>query len=73
MTVIPDDFADVDRIGYSDHGEGLVEMIRTVQCRGSFTIGIYGQWGKGKTSMLRQIKRALDTEDPGTSSGMITV
>ncbi|MCK9297075.1 MAG: SUMF1/EgtB/PvdO family nonheme iron enzyme [Desulfobulbaceae bacterium] len=35
-------------------------MIRTVKSRGSFTIGVYGQWGSGKTSMLQQIKKALD-------------
>ncbi len=60
MVVVPDDFSDVDQIGYSEHGSGLVEMIRSVQAKGSFTIGVFGQWGQGKTSMLHQIKRELD-------------
>lgn len=60
MVVVPDDFSDEDQIGYSEHGSGLVEMIRSVQAEGSFTIGVFGQWGMGKTSMLRQIKRELD-------------
>jgi len=69
MLILPDDFADNDLIGHKDYCDGLVEMIRTVESRrGSFTIGIYGQWGSGKTSMLKQIKKALDdgqsTEPP---------
>ncbi len=60
MVVVPDDFSDADQIGYIEHGSGLVEMIRSVQAKGSFTIGVFGQWGQGKTSMLRQIKKELD-------------
>ena len=60
MLILSDDFADQDLIGHKDYCDGLVEMIRTVKSRGSFTIGVYGQWGSGKTSMLQQIKKALD-------------
>lgn len=56
MVVVPDDFSTQDQIGYMEHGAGLVEMIRAVQAKGSFTIGVFGQWGQGKTSMLRQIE-----------------
>ncbi|MBU0753890.1 MAG: SUMF1/EgtB/PvdO family nonheme iron enzyme, partial [Planctomycetes bacterium] len=73
MVVIPDDFADQDQIGYDAHGEGLVEMILRVEATGSFTIGVYGQWGQGKTSMLRQIKRSLDGDDPKVLPEVITV
>ena len=57
MVVVPDDFSVEDKIGYSKYSAGLVEMIRCVQAKGSFTIGIFGQWGQGKTSMLRQIEQ----------------
>ncbi len=60
MLILSDDFADQDLIGHADYCDGLVEMIRSVESRGSFTIGIYGQWGSGKTSMLKQIKKAFD-------------
>jgi len=66
MVVVPDDFAGVDSIGYSEHSDGLVEMIRSVKANGSFTIGVFGQWGQGKTSMLRQIEKQLsDTSGEG--------
>ena len=69
MLILSDDFAEKDLIGHQDYCDGLVEMIRDVESSGSFTIGIYGQWGSGKTSMLRQIKKSLDE----TSSEVVTV
>lgn len=36
-----------------------MEMIRSVNAKGAFTIGIFGTWGQGKTSMLRQIECGL--------------
>ena len=65
--VVKDHPAKHDSIGYSDYGEGLVEMIRSVEGDGSFTIGVFGQWGQGKTSMLRQIKHSLDEPSTKTS------
>ena len=59
LVVVPDDFADQDRIGHQVHSEALAEMIRSVKSKGSFTIGVYGQWGHGKTSMLRQIMSTI--------------
>jgi predicted KAP-like P-loop ATPase len=72
MLVLPDDYSDIDRIGYKEHGDGLVEMIRSVKSSGSFTIGVYGEWGQGKTSMLRQMKRALDELDEKGEDTILT-
>jgi len=69
MLILSDDFAEKDLIGHQDYCDGLVEMICDVESSGSFTIGIYGQWGSGKTSMLRQIKKSLDE----TNSEVVTV
>jgi len=73
MVVVPDDFSDEDEIGYIEHGAGLVEMIRSVQAKGSFTIGVFGQWGQGKTSMLRQIERGLNLIDTKKEKEILTV
>ena len=62
MVVVPDDIADEDSLGHDVHADALVEMIRSVASKGSFTIGVYGQWGQGKTSMLRQIQQALSEQ-----------
>jgi formylglycine-generating enzyme required for sulfatase activity len=73
MVVVPDDFSAVDQIGYSEHSAGLVEMIRCVQAKGSFTIGIFGQWGQGKTSMLRQIEKNLQGTKSNHGKDILTV
>jgi sulfatase modifying factor 1 len=75
MVVVPDDFSEIDHIGYIEHSAGLVEMIRSIDARGSFTIGVFGQWGQGKTSMLRQIERQLNetAESETGKEGILTV
>jgi formylglycine-generating enzyme required for sulfatase activity len=73
MVVVSDDYSDEDKIGYREHGEGLLEMIRSVKAGGSFTIGVFGQWGQGKTSMLRQIKKDLDTGFDQGRADILTV
>ncbi len=76
MAVVLDDFSDRDQIGYDEYSEGLVEMIRSVGAKGekgSFTIGVFGQWGQGKTSMLRQIEKKLNEIDTKDEKEILTV
>ncbi len=72
LAVVPDTFSEDDKIGYSTYARGLVRMIRSVDATGSFTIGIYGEWGQGKTSMLRQIKKSLDGQEDGLNMPVLT-
>jgi formylglycine-generating enzyme required for sulfatase activity len=76
MAVVLDDFSDIDQIGYDEYSDGLVEMIRSVGAKGekgSFTIGVFGQWGQGKTSMLRQIEKKLDEIETKDEKEILTV
>lgn len=76
MPVVLDDFSDKDQIGYDEYSEGLVEMIRSVGAKGekgSFTIGVFGQWGQGKTSMLRQIEKKLNEIETKDEKEILTV
>ena len=76
MAVVLDEFSDMDQIGYDEYSEGLVEMIRSVGAKGekgSFTIGVFGQWGQGKTSMLRQIEKKLNEIDTKDEKEILTV
>ena len=72
MLVLPDDIAKEDLIGHADYRDGLVKMIQSVESRGSFTIGVYGQWGSGKSSMLKQIKNSLNN-NKSDDSPLVTV
>ncbi len=76
MAVVLDVFSDMDQIGYDEYSEGLVEMIRSIGAKGekgSFTIGVFGQWGQGKTSMLRQIEKKLNEIDTKDEKEILTV
>jgi len=73
MLVLTDDFAEKDLIGHDAYRDGLVEVIRSVESKGSFTIGIYGQWGTGKTSILKQIKAAFDNPISEDDKPVLTV
>jgi formylglycine-generating enzyme required for sulfatase activity len=76
MAVVLDDFSDIDQIGYDEYSEGLVEMIRSIGAKGekgSFTIGVFGQWGQGKTSMLRQIEKKLNEIETTDEKEILTV
>ena len=55
-----------DGLGFDTYSEVLSNAVRGTQ--GPFTIGIFGEWGTGKTSLMRMIKDNLDTD-----SDVITV
>ena len=40
---------------------------------GPFTIGVFGPWGAGKTSVLRQAKSWLETTDASSEGSLVTV
>jgi len=73
MQVVPDDCAEIDEIGYDDHVSALTQMIRSVNSRGAFTIGVYGDWGQGKTSLLQQLKGRLDRLTATSPDSFFTV
>jgi formylglycine-generating enzyme required for sulfatase activity len=73
MVVVPDDFKGEDKLGFDAYSSGLVEMIRSVEANGSFTIGLYGEWGQGKTSMLRLIEDGIENKVSHDGKEILTV
>ncbi len=73
LLVLSDRYSDQDKIGYQDHGDVLVDMIKSFNGEGSFTIGIYGKWGQGKTSMLRQIQKNICDEKDYDNKDILTL
>ena len=47
---ISDDYSTVDLIGHDAVVQSLSSLVKTAQIerRGSFTIGVFGEWGTGK-------------------------
>ncbi len=52
---------EIDRFSYSDIADKLTDIIQEV--RAPFTIGLYGKWGSGKTSICKLIERNLEEND----------
>ena len=47
-----------DNLGTQDYARALTEFVKT--CETPMTIGLQGDWGIGKTSMLNMIKAYLE-------------
>lgn len=56
--VLLDDAATAPELGFRDYATALAEIIR--DSRAEFAIGIFGTWGSGKTTLMREIQRSLD-------------
>ncbi|SNR65706.1 Predicted P-loop ATPase, KAP-like [Halorubrum ezzemoulense] len=54
-----------DQLGYSDFSQNLADIIHSRIPTNEFIIGIYGQWGSGKSTILNFIEYELkQKEDP---------
>nr|ELA0209310.1 pilA-like protein [Klebsiella aerogenes]ELA0230413.1 pilA-like protein [Klebsiella aerogenes] len=56
-----------DRYGYTAIAEGLARSISVLDENVSTVIGIEGQWGSGKTSLLNLLNEQLKTQVPATT------
>ena len=59
--------AEDDRYGYTAIAEGLARSISTLDENVSTVIGIEGQWGSGKTSLLNLLTEQLKTQVPANT------
>jgi hypothetical protein len=48
-----------DRLNYDQYADALSELVCNPDMKTPITVGIYGQWGKGKTFLMRKIQEAI--------------
>jgi hypothetical protein len=53
-----------DRLGFKPMSDILVEVIE--QTKPPFTIGVFGEWGSGKTTLMTLVKRRLEERNAKT-------
>jgi predicted KAP-like P-loop ATPase len=58
MSILPDQATTHDRLRFDDFRAALSDAITTSDP--PVTIGVFGDWGSGKTSMMRMLKKELD-------------
>ncbi len=51
-----------DAFGFKDFAQALAEDL--AQTDPPFTLGVFGRWGSGKTSLMRLLKRVLEESGP---------
>ncbi|MEV5500486.1 P-loop NTPase fold protein [Nonomuraea fuscirosea] len=54
-----------DELGFGRYVDPLVRVITEPATETPFTIGVYGPWGSGKSSLLRMLDQRLAAEHPG--------
>ncbi|MBI2333816.1 MAG: TIR domain-containing protein [Chloroflexi bacterium] len=68
FSVSTDQASGVDQLNYSRFVDAFVTLIKNPEAKTPITIGIYGQWGSGKSFLMKKIKEALKSESGSTLS-----
>lgn len=55
--IINDEPSNIDELGRSPYAKALSKTI--LRCETPFTIGVYGDWGSGKTSLLQLVSKQV--------------
>ncbi len=67
--VLIDDPAAAPDLGFQEYAVALSDIVRN--STPEFAIGIFGSWGTGKTTLMRQIERLL-AQDPSVVTAWFT-
>ena len=59
VDITGDFYTTVDGFGYDDYANTILGMITDARFPSPFTFGIFGEWGSGKTSLMRMIEALL--------------
>ena len=57
-----DSEADLDFLNFNYLAEQVVEISKDDNLSPA-TIGVYGDWGSGKSSLMKMVKKSLDTDE----------
>ena len=72
LSILSDQPADEDQLGFDPYALTLAEIVAARGTRTPLTIGVFGDWGRGKTSLMRMVQRELE-EDPDPEIPVRTV
>lgn len=50
---------DSDKLNRTNYAKNIAQMLRLLPSNASFTVGLYGKWGYGKTSTIKLIQESL--------------
>lgn len=67
FSVSTDQSIGVDQLNYSRFADAFVTLIKNPEASTPITVGVYGQWGSGKSFLMKKIKEALKNENDSKS------
>ena len=53
-----------DLLGTKCYANQLSDIIQNTSAEQAYTIGLYGRWGSGKSTIIKTAKHKLETENP---------
>ena len=53
-----------DLLGTKCYANQLVDIIQNTSAEQAYTLGLYGRWGSGKSTIIKTAKHKLETENP---------
>jgi formylglycine-generating enzyme required for sulfatase activity len=60
LSILSDQPADEDRLDFDPCAQTLADVVADPDTDTPLTIGIFGGWGRGKTSLMRMVRRRLE-------------
>jgi predicted KAP-like P-loop ATPase len=60
LSIPSDQPADEDRLDFDPYAQTLADMVADPDTGTPLTIGVFGGWGRGKTSLMRMVRRRLE-------------
>jgi predicted KAP-like P-loop ATPase len=59
--IITDNFSEQPILDFDSYSDAIVKMIKNSYP--NFTIGIFGEWGTGKTTLMKSIEKKIGKND----------
>ena len=63
LAILSDEATDEDQLGFGPYAQTLADIIADRQTDTPLTIGVFGGWGTGKTSLMRMVRRRLEATE----------
>jgi Cdc6-like AAA superfamily ATPase len=72
LSILSDKPAEEDQLNFKPYAETLADIITDPGTDTPLTIGVFGDWGRGKTSLMRMVQRQLEATE-GTDFPVLSV
>ena len=71
IRILPDEPEDEPTAEFNRYAEIISDIIKS--SKPNFSVGVYGDWGTGKTTLLKNIKKKIDDEQDSKNQKIITI